>query len=176
MIMSFNVASLPVAMGGMVQSFAVPPTTVATGIVAYSMLVAGFVMLGAKLAQRFGAVQVFRAAVVLFCVSQILMTFSPTATLMIVAQAPLRRSRGCDRAIAGGTDRRELHRAPAGDRRGRAWFGACRCRRAGIYHWRRPRHIHRLAASLRDSDRCFRPRFLPELPSQGRPWTARRAD
>src|SRR5688572_22223630 len=86
-IMSFNVASLPVALGGMVKSFAVPPTTVATGIVAYSMLVAGFVMLGAKLAQRFGALQVFRFAVVLFCASQILMTFSPTATLMIVAQA-----------------------------------------------------------------------------------------
>jgi predicted MFS family arabinose efflux permease len=87
MIMSFNVASLPVALGGMVQSFSVPPTTVATGIVAYSMLVAGFVMLGAKLAQRFGALQVFRAAVVLFCASQVLMTFSPTAALMIVAQA-----------------------------------------------------------------------------------------
>lgn len=87
MIMSFNVASLPVALGGMVKSFGVPPTTVATGIVAYSMLVAGFVMLGAKLAQRFGAVQVFRAAVVLFCASQILMTFSPTATSMITAQA-----------------------------------------------------------------------------------------
>src|SRR6201994_1338869 len=87
MIMSFNVASLPVAMGGMVLSFGVPPTTVATGIVAYSMLVAGFVMLGAKLAQRFGALQVFRFAVVLFCASQILMTFSPTATLMITAQA-----------------------------------------------------------------------------------------
>src|SRR5712675_942290 len=80
MIMSFNVASLPVALGGMVKSFGVPPTTVATGIVAYSMLVAGFVMLGAKLAQRFGALQVFRFAVVLFCASQILMTFSPTAT------------------------------------------------------------------------------------------------
>src|SRR5207302_7751787 len=71
MIMSFNVASLPVALGGMVKSFAVPPTTVATGIVAYSMLVAGFVMLGAKLAQRFGALQVFRFAVVLFCASQL---------------------------------------------------------------------------------------------------------
>ena len=78
MIMSFNVASLPVALGGMVKSFGVPPTTVATGIVAYSMLVAGFVMLGAKLAQRFGALQVFRFAVVLFCASQMLMTFSPT--------------------------------------------------------------------------------------------------
>ena len=87
MIMSYNVASLPVALGGMVKSFGVPPTTVATGIVAYSMLVAGFVMLGAKLAQRFGALQVFRFAVVLFCASQILMTFSPTATLMLTAQA-----------------------------------------------------------------------------------------
>jgi MFS family permease len=87
MIMSFNVASLPVAMGGMVLSFGVPPTTVATGIVAYSMLVAGFVMLGAKLIQRFGALQVFRGAVILFCVGQVLMTFSPTATLMITAQA-----------------------------------------------------------------------------------------
>ncbi|WP_312010167.1 MFS transporter [Bradyrhizobium neotropicale] len=87
MIMSFNVASLPVAMGGMVKSFGVPPTTVATGIVAYSMLVAGFVMLGAKLAQRYGALQVFRAAVVLFFISQLMMTFSPTAVVMITAQA-----------------------------------------------------------------------------------------
>lgn len=87
MIMSFNVASLPVALGGMVESFHVPPTTIATGIVAYSMLVAGFVMLGAKLTQRYGAARVFRAAVVLFCISQVLMTFSPTATVMITAQA-----------------------------------------------------------------------------------------
>jgi hypothetical protein len=48
MIMFFNVASLPVALGGMVKSFGVPPPTVATAIVAYSMLVAGFVMLGAS--------------------------------------------------------------------------------------------------------------------------------
>jgi predicted MFS family arabinose efflux permease len=87
MIMSFNVASLPVALGGMVKSFGVPPTTVATGIVAYSMLVAGFVMLGAKLCQRYGATRVFRAAVVVFCISQVVMTFSPTAALMITAQA-----------------------------------------------------------------------------------------
>ncbi|ARQ03110.1 MFS transporter [Pseudorhodoplanes sinuspersici] len=87
MIMSFNVASLPVALGGMVKSFGVPPTTIATGIVAYSMLVAGFVMLGAKLAQRYGALQVFRAAVVVFGLAQLLMTFSPNATLMITAQA-----------------------------------------------------------------------------------------
>ncbi len=87
MIMSFNVASLPVAMGGMVQSFNVPPTTIATGIVAYSMLVAGFVMLGAKLTQRYGAINVFRVAVVVFGGAQVLMTFSPTANMMITAQA-----------------------------------------------------------------------------------------
>src|SRR5262249_1145272 len=86
-IMSFNVASLPVALSGMVHSFNVPPTTVATGIVAYGMLVAGFVMLGAKLNQRYGAARVFRAAVALFFVSQVLMTFSPTAAVMIGAQA-----------------------------------------------------------------------------------------
>src|SRR5215470_2498119 len=77
MIMSFNVASLPVALGGMVKSFGVPPTTIATGIVAYGMLVAGLVMLGAKLTQRYGATRVFRGAVIMFCISQIVMTFSP---------------------------------------------------------------------------------------------------
>lgn len=85
-LMSFNVAALPVALGGMVKSFNVPPTTIATGIVMYSMLVAGFVMLGAKLNQRFGALKVFRATVLLFGGAQVLMTFSPNATIMIAAQ------------------------------------------------------------------------------------------
>jgi predicted MFS family arabinose efflux permease len=85
-LMSFNVASLPVAIGGMVASFNVPPTTVATAIVMYSLAVAGLVMLGAKLNQRFGALRVFRAVVAIFGVAMALMTFSPTATVMIVAQ------------------------------------------------------------------------------------------
>ena len=85
-LMSFNVASLPVAIGGMVHSFNVPPTTIATGIVMYSLAVAGLVMLGAKLNQRFGALRVFRVVVVLFGIAQVLMTFSPTATVMLVAQ------------------------------------------------------------------------------------------
>lgn len=85
-IMSFNVASLPVAMSGMVASFGVPPTTIATGIVAYSMAVAGFVMLGAKLVQRFGSTAVFRIVVGLFGVAQVVMTLSPSATFMIIAQ------------------------------------------------------------------------------------------
>ena len=51
------------------------------------MLVAGFVMLGAKLTQRFGALHVFRIAVVVFGCAQTLMTFSPNASMMITAQA-----------------------------------------------------------------------------------------
>lgn len=86
-LMSFNVASLPVAMGGMVKSFNVPPTTIATAIVMYSLSVAGFVMLGAKLNQRFGSVIVFRSTILMFGVAQVLMTFSPNATIMISAQA-----------------------------------------------------------------------------------------
>ena len=85
-IMSFNVASLPVALGGMVKSFGVPPTTVATGIVMYSLAVAGFVMLGAKLVQRYGSTQVFRAVIAVFGIGQVLMVLSPTATVMLFAQ------------------------------------------------------------------------------------------
>jgi len=85
-LLAFNTASLPVALSGLVKTFGVPPTTVAASIVMYSLAVAGFVMLGAKLNQRFGAVRVFRAVVILFGVAQALMTFSPDATAMIVAQ------------------------------------------------------------------------------------------
>jgi MFS family permease len=85
-MMSYNVASLPVAMGGMVETFGVPPTTVATGIVTYSMIVAGFVMLGAKLNQRYGSLQIFRVCVLLFGAAQLIMTLSPTASVMILAQ------------------------------------------------------------------------------------------
>lgn len=86
-LMSFNVASLPVALGGMVESFNVPPTTIATAIVMYSLSVAGFVMLGAKLNQRFGPLIIFRSTVLLFGFAQVLMTFSPNVTVMISAQA-----------------------------------------------------------------------------------------
>jgi MFS family permease len=86
MLMSFNVAALPVSLAGMVSSFGVPPTTIATGIVMYSLSVAGFVMLGAKLVQRFGSTTVFRVVIGLFGIAQILMVIAPAATFMLVAQ------------------------------------------------------------------------------------------
>jgi predicted MFS family arabinose efflux permease len=86
MLMSFNVAALPVSLSGMVASFGVPPTTIATGIVMYSLSVAGFVMLGAKLVQRFGSTQVFRVVIGLFAVAQVLMVMAPAAIVMLSAQ------------------------------------------------------------------------------------------
>jgi predicted MFS family arabinose efflux permease len=85
-LMSFNVSSLPVAIGGMVSSFRVPPTTVATAIVMYSLAVAALVMLGSKLCQRFGALRVFRTVVLIFGAAMVLMTFSPTAKFVLAAQ------------------------------------------------------------------------------------------
>ena len=87
MLMSFNVAALPVSMGGMVESFNTPPTTVGTAIVMYSLGVSGFIMLGAKLGQRFGSKIFFQVAVTLFLGAMITMVISPTAVVMLAAQA-----------------------------------------------------------------------------------------
>ena len=86
MIMSFNVAAIPVSMGGMVESFATPPTTVGTAVVLYSLGVSGFILLGAKLGQRFGSKRFFQGAVGLFGVAMVLMVLSPTAEFMLAAQ------------------------------------------------------------------------------------------
>jgi MFS family permease len=87
MLMSFNVAALPVSMGGMVEGFNTPPTTVGTAVVLYSLGVSGFIMLGAKLGQRFGSKIFFQSAVALFLVAMVTMVASPTAEVMLAGQA-----------------------------------------------------------------------------------------
>jgi MFS family permease len=86
-LMSFNVAALPVSMGGMVESFGVPPTTIGTAIIMYSMGVSGFVLLGAKLGQRFGSKIFFQASVALFLLALALVVFSPSAKFLLLGQA-----------------------------------------------------------------------------------------
>ena len=85
-LMSFNVAAIPVSMAGMVESFNTPPTTVGTAIVMYSLAVSGFVMLGAKLGQRFGSKRLFQGVVAMFGVAMLIMVLSPTALVMVAAQ------------------------------------------------------------------------------------------
>jgi MFS family permease len=86
-LMVFNVASLQVSIEGIVSTFKTPATTVGTAIVTYSLVVAGFIMLGARIGQTFGARRVFRATVALFGAAMALMAFSPGVVTMIVAQA-----------------------------------------------------------------------------------------
>ena len=84
--MSLNINALPVSISGIVKDFNVAPTTVGTAIVAYSLGVAGFIMLGAKLGQLFGSLIVFRAATAALMAAVTMVTFSPNATILIIAQ------------------------------------------------------------------------------------------
>ncbi|MGM0697990.1 MAG: MFS transporter [Actinomycetota bacterium] len=85
-LMSFNVAALPISLGGMVEDFGVPPTVASSTIVVYGLAVAALVMTGAKLGQRIGWVLIFRAVLVVFAASSLLMIFSRTVTWVIAGQ------------------------------------------------------------------------------------------
>ncbi|WP_313810386.1 MFS transporter [Glutamicibacter sp.] len=85
-LMSFNVAALPISLGGMVQDFGVPPTTASSTIVVYGLSVAALVMTGAKLGQRVGWVLIFRCVLLLFIVSSLMMLFGPTVAWAIGGQ------------------------------------------------------------------------------------------
>ena len=84
--MSLNINALPVSIGGIVAEFHIAPTTVGGAIVAHSLAVAGFAMLGAKLGQKLGSLQMFRAGSALLLISMVVMTASPGVVVMIVAQ------------------------------------------------------------------------------------------
>lgn len=86
MLMSFNVAALPVSIGGMVEDFGVPPTAVSTAIVTYGLVVAALVMVGAKIGQRVGWIVVFRVVVAAFAGSALMMVLSPSVAWVIAAQ------------------------------------------------------------------------------------------
>ncbi|MGW8484338.1 MFS transporter [Microbacterium sp. NPDC055903] len=85
-LMSFNVAALPISLGGMVDDFGVAPTVASTTIVVYGLAVAALVMTGAKLGQRVGWVLMFRIVIALFAGSSLLMIVSPTIGWAITGQ------------------------------------------------------------------------------------------
>ncbi|MFF7291969.1 MFS transporter [Microbacterium sp. NPDC008134] len=86
-LMSFNVAALPISIGGMVSEFGVPPTVASTTIVMYGLAVAALVMTGAKLGQRVGWVLIFRVVIALFAASSVLMLIAPSIGWAIAGQA-----------------------------------------------------------------------------------------
>ena len=85
-LMSFNVAALPISIGGMVADFGVPPTVASSTIVVYGLVVAALVMTGAKLGQRLGWVLIFRCVVAVFAGSSLMMILAPTITWAIAGQ------------------------------------------------------------------------------------------
>lgn len=82
----FNVSSLQVSIEAIATSFNAPATIVGTAIVTYALVVAGFIMVGGRIAQRFGARRVFRATVLGFGAGMLLVAASPGPVLMMIAQ------------------------------------------------------------------------------------------
>lgn len=85
-MMIFNISTLQVSMDGLASSFNTSATTIGTAIVAYALVVAAFILLGARVAQRFGALRVFRGTVLMFGAGMALMALSPGVIVMVLAQ------------------------------------------------------------------------------------------
>jgi MFS family permease len=85
--MSWNVNALPVSIGGISAEFGTASSAVVAAIVAYSVGVAAFTMLGARIGQKFGPLRVFRWSTAGFLTAMVLMSISTGVTGMIVAQA-----------------------------------------------------------------------------------------
>ena len=85
--MGFNVSAIPVSIGKIVEEFDTSPSTVGTALVVYSLVVAGFVMLGAKVGKLLGARVAFQLGVIVHGVSMALMALSQSTTMIYQAQA-----------------------------------------------------------------------------------------
>ena len=83
---TLNISALPLHIAAMVDEFGVAPTKVAGVIVAYSVAVSGFIMLGAKLGQKFGSTTVFRCSAALLMLAAALTAFSTGFGLLLAAQ------------------------------------------------------------------------------------------
>lgn len=85
--LAFNVSALQVSIGGIVEDFQTDPTSVSTALVVYSLAVASFVMLGAKLDKIVGSRLMFQVGVIVHGISMGAMALSPSAAVMIQVQA-----------------------------------------------------------------------------------------
>ena len=85
--MGFNINALPVSIGPIAEDLNVSATAIGTALVVYSLFVAAFVMLGAKIGKLFGERLVFQVGVLAHGVSMALMALSTDASTMNIAQA-----------------------------------------------------------------------------------------
>lgn len=87
MQMAFNVNAIPVSIGPIVEELNIPSTSVGTALVVYSLFVAAFVMVGAKLGKIFGERLVFQAMVLAHGAAMGIMALSSSAEMMNLSQA-----------------------------------------------------------------------------------------
>jgi MFS family permease len=85
--MAFNVNALPVSIGPISEELNAPATAVGTALVVYSLFVAAFVMVGAKIGKRFGSRLIFQVGVVGHGAAMGLMAISTSESMMVNAQA-----------------------------------------------------------------------------------------
>ena len=85
--MATNISVLPVSLGPISEDLGAPSTATATALLVYSLFVAAFVMLGAKIGKLVGERRVFQASAVAHGAAMVLMAISTDAWLMNTAQA-----------------------------------------------------------------------------------------
>jgi MFS family permease len=85
-LLAFNITALKISIDAIVTSFEVSASVVKSAIVIYSLVVAGCILVGAKLAPVYGARRIFRATILLFGIAMLAMVVSTNAPTMIVAQ------------------------------------------------------------------------------------------
>ncbi len=84
--MVFNVNALPVSIGPIAEDLQVPATAIGTALVIYSLFVAMFVMVGAKIGKLGGERLVFQVSVLAHGASMALMAFAVNESMMNLAQ------------------------------------------------------------------------------------------
>ena len=85
--MGININALPVSLGPIIEDINAHATSVATALVLYSLFVAAFVMLGAKIGKMFGERLVFQISALVHGGAMALMALSVSAEMMNTAQA-----------------------------------------------------------------------------------------
>jgi MFS family permease len=85
--MAINISALPVSLGPISEDLDAPATVAATSLLIYSLFVAAFVMLGAKIGKLLGERLVFQIGVVAHGVAMGLVAISTDASTMNTAQA-----------------------------------------------------------------------------------------
>jgi MFS family permease len=85
-LLVFNITSVRVSIEDVASTFSVSAPSVKTAIVAYCLVVAALILLGAKIAPRYDARRIFRATIALFGGAMALMTVSEGTTTIVLAQ------------------------------------------------------------------------------------------